>query len=92
MAPGVSVPSNFLQLRPKKWAGPKPARWRGPLENLLPKPSKVRRVKRQPALPFDQMNEFFALLRVREGMAARALEFTCVHRAEGIAPRRPVYG
>jgi len=34
--------------------GENPARWRGHLENLLPSPSKVRRVRHHPALPYEQ--------------------------------------
>ena len=35
-----------------------PARWRGHLENLLPSPSKVRRVKHHPALPYGEIGGF----------------------------------
>lgn len=55
---------------------PNPARWVGHLQNVLPSPSKVRKVKPQPALPYVEMPAFMALLRQREGMAALALEFT----------------
>ena len=55
--------------------GDNPARWRGHLENLLPSLNKKLRVKHHPALPFNQMGEFMGLLRVQEGVAARALEF-----------------
>lgn len=51
-----------------------PARWRGHLENLLPKPGKVRRVKHHPALPYAEIAAFVAELRTQEGIAARALE------------------
>jgi integrase len=56
--------------------GENPARWRGHLENLLPKQSKVRRVKHHPALPYGDMGAFMAILRAKAGSAARALEFT----------------
>ena len=55
--------------------GENPARWRGHLENLLPKTSKVRRVQHHSALPYDEIADFLAELRVQEGVAARALEF-----------------
>lgn len=55
--------------------GENPARWRGHLENLLPKKSKVRRVKHHPALPYDEIADFVTELRAEEGAAARALEF-----------------
>jgi integrase len=55
--------------------GDNPARWRGHLENLLPNRSKLQRVEHHAALPYAQMAEFMAALRVQEGIAARALEF-----------------
>jgi integrase len=55
--------------------GENPARWRGHLENLLPKKSKVRRVEHHPALPYDEVGTFMASLRSYEGIGARALEF-----------------
>jgi integrase len=56
--------------------GENPARWKGHLENLLPKRSKVRKVKHHPALPYREIGAFMATLRAQEGIAARALEFT----------------
>jgi integrase len=56
--------------------GENPARWRGHLENLLPKKSKVHRVEHHPALPYPELPAFSAELRRQEGIAARALEFT----------------
>jgi integrase len=56
--------------------GENPARWRGHLENLLPKKTKVRRVEHHAALPYDELAEFMGELRQQEGIAARALEFT----------------
>jgi integrase len=55
--------------------GENPARWKGHLEFVLPKRSKVRRVKHHPALPYDEIPAFMAELREREGQSARALEF-----------------
>src|SRR5262249_26279470 len=55
--------------------GENPARWRGHLENLLPKKSKVRRVQHHAALPYDQLPKFMADLRLQESVGARALEF-----------------
>lgn len=62
-------------------AGDNPARWRGHLDKLLPKPSKVQKVQHHRALPFAQMHGFMADLRKREGMAARALEFVILTAA-----------
>lgn len=56
--------------------GENPARWRGHLDKLLPKASKVSTKKHFPALPYDQVPAFMALLREREGLDARALELT----------------
>ncbi|SDR31067.1 Integrase [Rhizobiales bacterium GAS113] len=57
-------------------SGDNPARWRGHLDQLLPKRSKVRAVKHHPALPFEELPAFMAELRQREGISPRALEFT----------------
>lgn len=55
--------------------GDNPARWRGHLDNLLPKPSAVRAVVHHPALPFTEIGSFVADLRQALGTSARALEF-----------------
>jgi len=55
--------------------GENPARWRGHLENLLPKKTKVQRVEHHAALPYAELPEFMVELQRREGVAARALEF-----------------
>lgn len=56
-------------------SGDNPARWRGNLDAVLPKPSKVAKVKHHRAMPFDAVPAFMAALRLREGLSARALEF-----------------
>jgi integrase len=61
--------------------GENPARWRGHLENLLPKKSKVRRVEHHAALPYAEIGAFMAELRQQEGVAARALEFAILTAA-----------
>jgi integrase len=61
--------------------GDNPARWRGHLSNLLPTPSRVHKVKHHAALPYDQLSDFIASLREREGIAALALEFTILTAA-----------
>lgn len=55
--------------------GDNPARWRGHLDSVLPKPTKLKKVKHFAALPWREMGSFMAELRKRDGMAARALEF-----------------
>src|SRR6266498_2569176 len=52
-----------------------PARWKGRLDKLLPRRSKVRAVEHHAALPYDKIGSFMVELREREGVAARALEF-----------------
>lgn len=56
-------------------SGDNPARWRGHLDHLLPKPSKVTKVEHHAAVAFDQLPEFFERLRRQEGTGARALAF-----------------
>lgn len=55
--------------------GENPARWKGNLEAVLPAPTKIRKVKHQRALPWQDVPGFMADLKDREGMGARALEF-----------------
>jgi len=61
--------------------GENPARWRGHLENLLPKKTKVRRVEHHAALPYVEIGVFMIELRQQEGVAARALEFAILTAA-----------
>lgn len=55
--------------------GLNPARWRGHLDKILAKPTKLTRVKHHAALPWAEIGGFMADLRAAEGMGARALEF-----------------
>lgn len=57
-------------------AGENPARWRGHLDHLLPKPKKVRAVRHHPALPHAEIADFMSDLAGRDGVSARALAFT----------------
>lgn len=52
-----------------------PARWRGHLDALLAKPSKVATVENFSSLPYQQIGAFMSALRTRQGTAALALEF-----------------
>jgi integrase len=61
--------------------GENPARWRGHLQNLLPKRSKVQRVEHHAALPFARIGEFVANLREQNGTSPLALEFTILTAA-----------
>ena len=61
--------------------GPNPAQWKGNLAHILPAHSRIRKVAHYAALPFDEMPQFLAALRTRDGMAARALEFAALTAA-----------
>jgi integrase len=61
--------------------GENPARWRGHLDKLLPKRSKVQTVKHHAALPYKAMNGFWEDLKSREGVGAEALRFTILTAA-----------
>jgi len=41
-----------------------PARWRGHLDKLLPKPSQVRTVRHHPAMPYPEVPAFLAELAI----------------------------
>ena len=58
-----------------------PARWKGRLEKLLPRPSKVRAVQHHTALPYTDIGAFMQALRQRTGTAASALEFAILTAA-----------
>lgn len=58
-----------------------PARWRGHLDKLLAKPSKVARREHFAALPVSDVGAFMARLREAEGTGARALEFAILTAA-----------
>ena len=62
-------------------SGDNPARWRGHLDKLLPRPSKVARVKHHPALPYEEVGLFMQQLREDSGIASRALELTILTAA-----------
>jgi integrase len=59
----------------KEYIGENPARWKGHLDTLLPKKSKGRRKRKQPALPYAELPTFMQDLRERDAIAAAALEF-----------------
>lgn len=61
-------------------SGENPARWRGHLDQLLPKRQRLSR-GHHAALPYDAMPDFMADLRGRSAVAARALEFTILTAA-----------
>lgn len=57
-------------------SGENPARWKGHLDQLLPAPSKVKKVKHHSAMPYKDIGDFISLLQKQESISARSLEFT----------------
>ncbi|MFM0638032.1 integrase arm-type DNA-binding domain-containing protein [Paraburkholderia metrosideri] len=73
-----------------KRSGENPARWRGHLDNILPKRNRARKVKHHPALPYAQMHTFMPDLVARAAPAARVLNLlilTCVRTSEALLAR-----
>lgn len=62
-------------------SGENPARWRGHLEHLLPKPGKIATKRHHAAMPFAEVPEFMARLAERDGLARSALRFTILTAA-----------
>ncbi len=60
-----------------------PARWKGHLEHSLAAPTKTKAVVNHPALPYQQIGDFMADLKSRDGIAALALQFAilCASRS-----------
>lgn len=73
-------------------SGDNPARWRGHLEHILPKPSSLKAVKHQPAVPYKSMGEFMEDVRLREGSGARALEFAILTASRSGEVRGAMWG
>jgi integrase len=74
--------------------GENPARWRGHLDKLLPRRSKVKRVEHHAALPYCDIGSFIGRLREQQGIAARALEFmicTAARTGEVIGAQWPEF-
>ena len=55
--------------------GENPARWKGNLSELLPKPSKVQKAAHHPALSLQDAPEWWHDLSMRDGMGTAALQF-----------------
>lgn len=55
--------------------GDNPARWRGRLDILFPRQSRVATVQHHPALPYAEIATFMSDLGKQDGVAAVALEF-----------------
>lgn len=52
-----------------------PARWRGHLDKLLPKPSRVKKVDHHPAMPHTEVPVFMVELAAKDSISAMALRF-----------------
>jgi integrase len=61
--------------------GENPARWKGGLDIVLPKPRKITKVKHHTALPWQEVPAFMPDLRKLGGMGAKALEFAILTAA-----------
>lgn len=60
----------------RKWRDPmNPARWRGHLDKLLPRPARVRTVAHHPAMPYPELPGFMADLARLNSVSALALRF-----------------
>ncbi len=61
--------------------GENPARWKGHLDNVLPRRGKVAKVAHHAALPWAEVGAFVAELEKRPGVAALAFRFTILTAA-----------
>lgn len=69
--------------------GENPARWRGHLEHVFPSPTKAKKRRNErlgkeghhAAMPYAELPGFFVKLAQRDGIAAKALEFTILTAA-----------
>lgn len=71
-------------------AGENPARWRGHLDKLLARPTKVRTVRHHAALPYAEIPAFMAALAAQDGIAPKALAFcilTATRTSEAVGAR-----
>ena len=62
-------------------SGDNPARWRGHLDKLLPRASKVHKVSHFEAMPYAELPPFFGDLSKRNAISAKALTFTILTAA-----------
>lgn len=72
--------------------GQNPARWRGNLQMMLPRPTKVTKKGHFEALPVQEVGAFMARLRATKGTAARAMEFTILNATRTTEVRGAVWG
>ncbi len=72
-------------------SGENPARWKGNLEALMPKPNKVAKSDNHPAIALKDACTWFAALQARAGISARALEFLALTAARSGEVRGAVW-
>jgi integrase len=73
-------------------SGDNPARWSGNLDAILPQPGKLRTVQHHKAVTLDDIATFYADLKTREGMGARALKFILLTAARSGEVRGATWG
>jgi len=74
--------------------GDNPAAWRGNLDAILPKPSRLKDVKHHAAMPYKDVPAFVTTLSERPGLSARALEllvYTCCRSGEVLNAQWPEF-
>jgi integrase len=52
-----------------------PARWRGHLDKLLPKPSSIKKERHHPAMPYEVVPAFMTELQKKDSVSAKAVRF-----------------
>ncbi|MEW8288791.1 MAG: site-specific integrase [Candidatus Thiodiazotropha endolucinida] len=70
-----------IQLWDSSGEDPNPALWRGNLDMVLSKPTKVKNQTHYNALPYSEMPEFWAILSTYQSLTAKALMFTILTTA-----------
>ncbi len=76
-------------------SGENPARWRGHLDKLLPKPTRLKKVRQHPALDYQQAGTLMSRLRAVDSLAARSLELqilTATRPGEVVGARWSEFG
>jgi len=71
--------------------GENPARWRGHLASILPKPSAVAKVQHHPAVERQDIARVMAALASAGGVASQAVRFTCLTAARSGEVRGAVW-
>jgi integrase len=86
----IEVVISWATVRGYRPAGDNPARWKGHLDQLLPKKSKVASTRHHPALPYPELSDFMARLAQQDGLGALALQLvilTCLRTSEALGGR-----